>query len=54
MKKTVLVLSAFLLGFVISAQEAKKEEPVNTVHFINESINTICDLITMQYAYRSI
>ena len=38
MKKTVLVLSAFLIGFVVSAQEVKKAEPVNVTQEVNKAV----------------
>ena len=38
MKKTVLVLSAFLIGFVVSAQEVKKAEPVNATQEVKKEV----------------
>ena len=38
MKKTVLVLSAFLISFVVSAQEVKKVEPVNATQEVKKEV----------------
>ena len=38
MKKTVLVLSAFLIGFVVSAQEVKKAEPVTPTQEVKKEV----------------
>ena len=38
MRKTVLVLSAFLIGFVVSAQEVKKAESVNATHEVKKEV----------------
>ena len=38
MRKTILVVSAFLIGFVVSAQEVKKADLVNATQEVKKEV----------------